>query len=145
MTSLHELRELPNEGDYFLSFDDLLKVIRNASIKYKFSFRTLYKDPKRAQYRCTNKDCPWKINTHVDTVFSIHTCISDTTAKGEAASCQGWVQKVIARHMDIKPNTPIEEIQSMLRVLFAENISYKNCQLARLSSSYGRACRRWRR
>jgi hypothetical protein len=35
MTSLHELRELPNEGDYFLSFDDLLEVIRDASIKYK--------------------------------------------------------------------------------------------------------------
>jgi hypothetical protein len=35
MASLHELRELPNEGDYFLSFDDLLKVIRDASIKHK--------------------------------------------------------------------------------------------------------------
>ena len=66
MASLHELRELPNEGDYFLSFNDLLKVIRNTSIKYKFSFRTLYKDPKRTWYRYANKDYPWKINAHVD-------------------------------------------------------------------------------
>jgi hypothetical protein len=35
MASLHELRELPNEGDYILSFDDLLEVIRDASIKNK--------------------------------------------------------------------------------------------------------------
>jgi hypothetical protein len=31
MASLHELRDMPKEGDYFLSFDDLLKVIRDAS------------------------------------------------------------------------------------------------------------------
>jgi hypothetical protein len=36
MASLHELRELPIEGDYFLSFDDLLEVIRDASVKHKF-------------------------------------------------------------------------------------------------------------
>ena len=39
MASLHELRELPLEGDFFLSFDDLLEVIRDASIKHKFSFK----------------------------------------------------------------------------------------------------------
>ena len=48
MASLHELREVLVQGDYFLSFDDLLEVIRDASIKHKFSFKTLYKDPKRA-------------------------------------------------------------------------------------------------
>jgi hypothetical protein len=45
MASLHELYDMPKEGDYFLSFNDLLKVIYNASIKHKFSFKTLYKDP----------------------------------------------------------------------------------------------------
>jgi hypothetical protein len=45
MASLHELRDMPKEGDYFLSFDDLLKVICDASIKHKFSFKTPYKDP----------------------------------------------------------------------------------------------------
>jgi hypothetical protein len=34
--------------------------------------------------------------------------------------------------MDVKGNTPIVEIQSMLRVQFAENVPYKICQLARL-------------
>ena len=97
MASLYELRELPIEGDYFLSFDDLLEVIRNASIKHKFSFRTLYKDLKRARYRCTNKECPWKVNTHlnrensneviVDSVTSTYTCISDATFRGGVASC----------------------------------------------------------
>ena len=97
MASLHELCELPNESDYFLSFDDLLEVIRDVSIKYKFSFKTPHKDPKHAWYRCANKDCPWKVNTHlnreneneviINTVSSIHTCISNTTAKGGAASC----------------------------------------------------------
>jgi hypothetical protein len=45
MASLHELRDMPKEEDYFLSFDDLLKVICDASIKHKFSFKTPYKDP----------------------------------------------------------------------------------------------------
>ena len=48
IASLYELRELPIEGDYFLSFDDLLEVIRDTSVKHKFSFKTLYKDLKRA-------------------------------------------------------------------------------------------------
>ena len=97
IASLHELRELPIEGDYFLSFDDLLEVIRDASVKHKFSFKTLHKDLKRARYRCANKECPWKINAHlnyensneviVDSVTSIYTCISDATAKGGATSC----------------------------------------------------------
>jgi hypothetical protein len=48
MASLYELRDLPKKGDYFLSFDDLLEVIRDAFIKHKFSFKTSYKDLKRA-------------------------------------------------------------------------------------------------
>jgi hypothetical protein len=32
MASLHKLRNMPKEGDYFLSFDDLLKVICDASL-----------------------------------------------------------------------------------------------------------------
>ena len=98
MASLHELRELPVQGDYFLSFDNLLGAIRDASVKHKFSFKTPYRDPKRALYKCKNRDCLWKINVHlnleneneviVDTVCSIHTCIADATTKGGAASCQ---------------------------------------------------------
>jgi hypothetical protein len=128
-------------------FDDLLEVICDASVKHKFSFKTPHKDPKRARYRCANKECPWKVNAYlnhensneviVDSVTLIHTCISDATAKEGAASCQGWVQKVIACHMDVRPDTPIKEIQSMLRVQFAENVTYKNCQLARLGLQGG--------
>jgi hypothetical protein len=47
MASLYELRNMPKEGDYFVSFDDLLEVIRDASVKHKFSFKTLHKDPFR--------------------------------------------------------------------------------------------------
>ena len=64
MASLHELREVPVQGDYFLLFDDLLKVIRDASIKHKFSFKTPHKDLKRARYRCANTERPWKVNAH---------------------------------------------------------------------------------
>lgn len=98
MASLHELRDLPKVGDYFLSFDDLLEVVRDASVKHKFSFKVPHRDPKRARYRCTNKQCPWAINAHlnkendnkviVDTVVSDYTCISDEQAKRGAASCQ---------------------------------------------------------
>jgi hypothetical protein len=58
IASLYELRELPIVRDYFLSFDDLLKVVRNASIKHKFSFKVilLYKDKKCARCKCNNKD-----------------------------------------------------------------------------------------
>ena len=41
MASLHELRELPLEGDFFLSFDDLLEVIRDASVKINSASRIL--------------------------------------------------------------------------------------------------------
>jgi MuDR family transposase len=101
MASLHELRELLVQGDYFISFEDLLEVIRDASIKHKFSFKTLHKDPKRARYKCSNRDCLCKVNAHlnpndkneiiVDTVSLVYTYISDAAAKGEAASCQGWI------------------------------------------------------
>jgi len=58
MALLYKLRELPIIGDYFLLFDDLLKVVCDASIKHKFSFKVLHKDKKRAWYKCNNKDCP---------------------------------------------------------------------------------------
>ena len=58
MASLYKLRELPVIGDCFLLFDNLLKVVRDASIKHKFSFKVLHKDKKRARYKCNNKDCP---------------------------------------------------------------------------------------
>ena len=87
MASLYELRDLPIEGDYFLSFDDLLETIRDVSVKHKFGFRIPHKDPKRARYRCTNKQWPWTVNAHlnnkneneiiVDKVVSEHTCIGD--------------------------------------------------------------------
>ena len=87
MASLYKLRDLPKEGDYFLLFDDFFKVIRDAFIKYKFSFKTLYKDFKRAWYYYNNKDCLWKVIAHlntdnknkviVDLVISDYTCVSD--------------------------------------------------------------------
>jgi hypothetical protein len=101
MASLHELCDIPNEGDYFLSFDDLLEVIRDASVKHKFSFKAPHKDKKRARYRCANASCPWSVIAHlnaeneneniVDTVDPQHTCIGDAISKGGAASCQVWV------------------------------------------------------
>jgi len=66
MASLHELRELPLEGDFFLSFDDLLEVIRDASIKHKFSFKNPHKDKKRARYLCANAACPWRVIAHLN-------------------------------------------------------------------------------
>ena len=40
--------------------------------------------------------------------------------------------KVIARHIDVKPDTPIKEIQSIIRIQYAEAVPYKVCQLGRL-------------
>ena len=124
MASLHELRDLPAISDYFLLYEDLLEVIRDVSVKHKFAFRVPHKDLKRVRYRCTNKQCPWLVNAHrnpeneneiiVNKVVLDHTCIGDALSKFSTASCQEWVQKVISRHMDVKPNTPIKEIQSMI-------------------------------
>jgi hypothetical protein len=66
MSSLHELRDMPVEGDYFLTFDDLLEVIRDASVKHKFSFKVPHRDIKRARYRCTNKAYLWLVNAHLN-------------------------------------------------------------------------------
>jgi hypothetical protein len=88
MASLHELRDMPKEGDYFLSFDDLLEVIRDASVKHKFSFKTPYKDPSRVRYIYTNKQCPWLITATlnkeneneviVNKIVSDYVCIGDS-------------------------------------------------------------------
>ena len=55
-----------------------------------------YKDLKRARYKYTNKEYPWKVNAHlnrensneviIDSVTSIYTYIGDTTSKGGAVS-----------------------------------------------------------
>jgi hypothetical protein len=98
MASLHELRDMPKEEDYFLSFNDLLEVIYDASVKHKFSFKTLYKDPSRVRYICTNKQCPWLITATlnkenknkviVNKIVSDYVYISDSQAKRGAATCQ---------------------------------------------------------
>jgi hypothetical protein len=97
ISSLYKLRDILVKGDYFLTFDDLLKVIRNASVKHKFSFKVLHRDTKRARYQCTNKACPWLINTHlnpenkneiiIDKVVLDHSCIGDAQSKRSIASC----------------------------------------------------------
>jgi hypothetical protein len=66
MLSLHELCDMPVKGDYFLTFDDLLKVICDASVKHKFSFKVPHRDIKRARYRCTNKAYLWLVNAHLN-------------------------------------------------------------------------------
>jgi hypothetical protein len=101
MLSLHELRDMLVEGDYFLTFDDLLEVIRDASVKHKFSFKVLHRDIKRAWYRCTNKACLWLVNAYlnpenkneiiIDKVVLDHSCIGDAQSKRSAASCQEWI------------------------------------------------------
>jgi hypothetical protein len=131
MASLRELCDMPIKGDYFLTFDDLLKVICDASVKHKFSFKVLHKDPKRAWYQCTNKACPWLVNAHlnpeneneiiIDKVVSVHSCIGDAQSKRGAATCQEWIQKVIARNMNTKANTPITEIRSIIKRTYSNN------------------------
>ena len=98
IASLYKLCKLLIVGDYFFSFNNLFKVIRDASIKHKFSFKVLHKDKKRARYKCNNKDCPWSIIAYlnlennneviVDIVNSAYTCVSNAIAKRGAANCQ---------------------------------------------------------
>jgi len=95
---LYKLRKLPIIGDYFLLFNNLLKVIRNAFIKHKFSFKVLHKDKKRARYKCNNKDCPWSIIAYlnlendneviIDIVNSAYICVNNAIAKRGAINCQ---------------------------------------------------------
>jgi hypothetical protein len=70
-------------------------------MKHKFSFKNPYKDKKRVWYKCFNDACSWKVTAHlncddeneviVDSVIAQHTCISDATAKGGAATVQVWI------------------------------------------------------
>ena len=78
-------------------FNNLFKVICNASIKHKFSFKVLYKDKKRARYKCNNKDWLWSIIAYlnlennnkviVDIVNSAYICINNAITKRGAANC----------------------------------------------------------
>jgi len=94
---------------------------------------------------------PWIVTAHLnkdnsnemigDKVISEHVCIGDSQAKRGAASCREWVQKVIARHMNIKSNTPIKEIQSMIQIQFLENVGlYLPSTITPILASYAPLC-----
>jgi hypothetical protein len=108
MASLHELRDMPIEGDYFLSFDDLLEVIRDASVKHKFSSQGTTQRLKKSAVSMYQQGLSMAcevVNAYlnseneneiiVDKVvleYKLYYSISDAQSKRSAASCQEWIQ-----------------------------------------------------
>lgn len=94
--------------------------------------------PIRSAHGCS---MPNSVKTMILRLSSIrwsqNTVALEKPSQRGAATCQEWIQKVIARHMNIKANTPVKDIQSMIRIQFAENVGYKLCQVARLGLQGG--------
>ena len=48
--------------------------------------------------------------------YKLYYSISDAQSKRSAVSYQEWIQKVITRNINVKANTLIAEIRSMIRI-----------------------------
>jgi hypothetical protein len=61
-----------------------------------------------------------------------YTCIGRGLRKHASASKKEWLDPVVSRHLNVTKKTTLMEIKDLLRVRFAEEISYKIAKLCRL-------------
>jgi hypothetical protein len=61
-----------------------------------------------------------------------YTCIGRGLRKHASASKKEWLDPVVSRHLNVTKKTTLMEIKDLLRVRFAEEISYKIAQFCRL-------------
>jgi hypothetical protein len=127
MASLHELRDLPKEGDYFLSFDDLLKVIRDVLLGTNLASKHYIKTSNVPDIITT-------IRTHFDLKEDLYFELPfDRYLRPSKAPSLRMPSSLNSSSSRLPKEGEIQERQDT-------GTSRRGS-----GTSYGRACRRWRR
>lgn len=138
MTSL-PLLSVPESGTEFLDLDTLVLALDNWAVKLKFAYRTERRDTSRACWVCAEEGCRWRCHsskTHDLWVLVIdeseHHCAGSGQRKFTSSAKKDWLDGVVSRHLRVTKKTTPQEILDLLRVNYAEEISYKRAQESRL-------------
>jgi MuDR family transposase len=142
MASLGEL-SVPIDGAEYLDLDAMIRALDDWAVKQKFCFRTAKREASVAIFVCAEAEelgCPWRCRARetgedlwvLSIVEAEHTCIGRGLRKYASASKKEWLDPVVSRHLNVTKQTTPAEIKDLLRVRFAEEISYKVAQLCRL-------------
>jgi hypothetical protein len=138
-----DLLAVPTAGTEYSSFDDLEFALHDWAVKEKFSFRIVRKEARSSTYVCAAKGttgCTWRCNgtspakgmCRLSIQETEHICMGAPLSTHRSSSRREWLDGAIARHMRVARATKPEQIIDMLPVQFAEHISYKVAQEARL-------------
>lgn len=142
MSALGEL-SVPEDGTEFDDLDALVRALDDWAVKTKFSFRTAERDSTRGRWICAELEssgCRWQCRAFLnnDEAWQLvitegeHSCIGRGVRSFGSSSKKEWLDLVVARHINITKVTRPKEIVDLLRIRFAEEISYKIAQLCRL-------------
>lgn len=151
MASLSELA-VPIDGSEYLDLDALLHALHDWAVKQKFCFRVAKRDKTRALFLCAEAEdlgCTWRCRAAPNfgdddddddppeswTLFieeSIHSCMGRGQRTHSSATKHEWLDAVVSRHINVTKKTTPQNIVDLLRVRFAEEVSYKVAQLCRL-------------
>lgn len=143
MASLAELIP-PVDGAEYLDLDALVRALDDWAVKDNFSFRTKKREAAVAVWVCAEEEeleCRWRCRAHVvgedlfwifSVIEGVHTCVGRGNRKRGSSSKHEWLDPVVSRHLNVTKKTTPQEIVDLLRVRFAETISYKVAQLCRL-------------
>jgi hypothetical protein len=138
MTSL-PLLQVPESGTEFLDLEALILALDDCAVKLKFAYRTERRDSSRAIWVCAEEGCHWRCRSskvHDLWVLVIdeseHHCAGSGQSKFSSSAKKDWLDGVVTRHLRVTKKTTPQEILDLLRVNYAEEISYKRAQEARL-------------
>jgi hypothetical protein len=142
MASLGEL-SVPVDGTEYLDLDAMVRALDNWAVKQKFCFRTAKREASVAIFFCAEAEelgCAWRCRARqtVEEIWILsiitgeHTCIGRGLRKYTSASKKEWLDPVVSCHLNVTKKTIPVEIKDLLRVRFAEEISYKVAQLCHL-------------
>jgi len=139
MAALAEL-SVPSNGTEYLDIDSFVRALDDWAVKKKFSFRMLRRDAQRAVYVCAEEGCGWRVRARPtdDELWVLvidddeHRCIGRGVRKFASSSKKEWLDPVVSRHLNVTKETRPKDIEDLLRVRFAEKISYKVAQQCKL-------------
>lgn len=135
---------MPEDGAEFLDLDVLVRALDDWAVKDKFCFRTTMREARGAVFVCAEADeysCEWNcrarpVASKDSYVLRIledqHKCVGRGVRKFSSATKKDWLNAVVTRHLNVTKRTIPRDIIDLLRVRFAEEVSYKVAQLCRL-------------
>src|SRR5438045_3678377 len=132
LASLSSLEELPDSSQY-TNWKELRHALDSWAVRDKFTYRTPAKVLCKARYTCANADWHWTCNAskQADGMIKLwvtrceHTCWTGGVAKFSSSTLKDWLDEAVLQHLLIMKTTRPKEIVKMIKIHFAETISYK--------------------